>query len=182
MSDESGRETRLIVLRGPSGSGKTTIARLLFERADAPTCLIEQDHYRFIFTPAGGGSQANAGTIHRMIQHNVLSALADGYDVILEGILNVRSYGEVLDEIVVAHPSNNFLYYFDVSLPETLRRHASRRTPEHTFTEDDMRDWYPAAHSSHHELERVIPESSTAAETLRRIIEETQGRPTTPTR
>jgi predicted kinase len=181
MSGELGQGTRLIVLRGPSGSGKSTIARRLFELAKARTCLIEQDYYRFIFKPAGGGSQANAATIHRMIQHNVLAALADGYDVILEGILNVRSYGGVLDEIFAAHTSNNFLYYFDVSLPETLRRHTSRKTAEHTFTEEDMRDWYPAAHASHHDLERVIPESSTALETLSRILEETRGRPATPT-
>ena len=117
---------RLIVVRGPSGSGKTTVARRLFERAVRRVCLIEQDHYRFIFRPAGGGSLPNSATIHRMIEHNVMAALADGFDVILEGILSVRSYGPVLDRLFSAGVSEHFLYSFDLSLDETLRRHRTR--------------------------------------------------------
>ena len=93
---------RLIVVRGPSGSGKSTVACRLFEGAVRRVCLIEQDHYRFIFRPAGGGSLPNSATIHRMIEHNVMAALIDGYDVILEGILSVRSYGLVLDRLFSA--------------------------------------------------------------------------------
>lgn len=161
--------SRLVVLRGPSGSGKSTVARELFDRAVVPTCLIDQDHYRFTFKPAGGGSRANAGTIHRMIQHNVLSALDDGYDVILEGILSVPSYAGVLAAIFEAHPSGNFVYYFDVSLEETLRRHAFRKTDALTFDEDDMREWYPGAGPCGFASERMIGETSTLAETVDRI-------------
>lgn len=160
---------RLIVVRGPSGSGKSTVARHLFERAARQVCLIEQDHYRFIFRPAGGGSLPNSATIHRMIEHNVMAALTDGYDVILEGILSERSYGLVLDRLFSAGVSENFLYSFDVSLEETLRRHRTRLTTDHGFTEDDMRGWYPHAHPWGHELEQLIPESASLEDIVTRI-------------
>ena len=164
---------RLIVVRGPSGSGKTTVARRLFERAVRRVCLIEQDHYRFIFRPAGGGSLPNSATIHRMIEHNVMAALADGFDVILEGILSVRSYGPVLDRLFSAGVSEHFLYSFDVSLDETLRRHRTRVTTDCGFTEDDMRDWYPHAHPWGHELEQLIPESASLDDIVTRITHDT---------
>lgn len=163
---------RLIVVRGPSGSGKSTVARHLFERAARRVCLIEQDHYRFIFRPAGGGSLPNSATIHRMIEHNVMAALVDGYDVILEGILSERSYGRVLDRLFSAGVSENFLYSFDVSLDETLRRHRTRPTTGRGFTEDDMRDWYPHAHPWGHELEQLIPESASLEDIVARIAQD----------
>ena len=166
--------SRLVVLRGPSGSGKSTVARRLFEVASAPTCILDQDHYRFIFKPAGGGSRANGGTIHRMIEHNVLSALEDGYDVILEGILSVPSYTTVLEAFFAAHDeSETFVYYFDISLEETLRRHVSRKNASLTFDENDMRDWYSAAGPCGHSFEQLIPESSLLEETVARICRDT---------
>jgi predicted kinase len=174
---------RLIVIRGPSGSGKSTVARHLFERAARRVCLIEQDHYRFIFRPAGGGSLPNAATIHRMIEHNVMAALDDGYDVILEGILSVRSYGSVVDRLFTAGVSENFLYSFDVSIEETLRRHRTRATLDLGFSEDDMRGWYPHALLGGHPLERVIPESASLKDIVSRITDDTllgSGRETEP--
>lgn len=121
------KKTKLIVLRGPSGSGKSTIAKRLFENAQKPVCLIEQDYYRFIFKPAGGGSKPNSSAIHKMIKENTLTALLNGYDVILEGILSVRSYSKVLDNMFEAHGGDNFMYYFDISFDETVRRHNVRK-------------------------------------------------------
>ena len=164
-----------VVLRGPSGSGKSTVARQLFERASSRVCLIQQDHYRFIFRPAGGGSLPNAATIHRMIEHNVTAALADGYNVILEGILSQRSYGEVIDRLFEAGRSVNFLYSFDISIEESLRRHRTRVVDGPGFTEDDMRDWYPHAHPWGHHIERLIPESASLDETVRQITNDTRS-------
>ncbi len=104
-----------------------------------------------------------------MIEQNVISALTDGYDVILEGILSRRSYGLVLDRLFSAGVSENFLYSFDVSIEETLRRHRTRLTTDCGFTEDDMRDWYPHAHPWGHELERLIPESVSIDDIAARI-------------
>lgn len=104
-----------------------------------------------------------------MIESNVLTALEDGYDVILEGILSVKSYSEVLERIFTKHPDDNHMYYFDISFDETVRRHATREKVG-DFGEEDMREWYPAAHKSDHKLERIIPESFSLQETVDFIV------------
>lgn len=163
-------ETKLVVLRGPSGSGKTTTAKALFKKATARVVLIKQDHYRFIFNPAGGGSAPNSVAIHKMIKSDVLIALEAGYNVILEGILGPRSYDKVLNEIFEQHSGQNYVYYFDVSFDETVRRHATRNSD---FGPEDMKDWYPASHRSNQHPERIISEPSTIDETLSRVLSET---------
>lgn len=166
--------SKLIILRGPSGSGKSTTSKILFDKAKHKIALIEQDHYRFIFKPAGGGSKANSGTIHKMIRNDTLLALNDGYDVILEGILSPKSYDLVLEEIFAAHPKNNYIYYFDISFEETVRRHATREiTRGSGFGEEDMREWFPNSHRSNHPLERIIPESFSIEDTVTTILSDT---------
>lgn len=163
---------KLIILRGPSASGKSTVAKALFKNVTRKTCLIEQDYYRFIFRPNEHGSKANSATMHNMIKDNVLTALADGYDVILEGILSTKSYANDLNEIFSQHPIENHLFYFDVSLEETIRRHRtrpSRNTP--TYTEDDLRSFYPGPYSQVYENEKIISEASSVDETLTYVIE-----------
>lgn len=168
-------DTKLIILRGPSGSGKSTTAKQLFKKAKRRVALIEQDHYRFIFNQAGGGSKSNSTAIHRMIQSDVLIALDEGYDVILEGILGVKSYDKILNEIFEKHPQHNYMYYFDISFEETARRHEIRKRENGSeFSAEDMREWYAAAHRSNHELERIIPEDSSLEDTLERILFETE--------
>ncbi|HVC36560.1 MAG TPA: AAA family ATPase [Candidatus Dormibacteraeota bacterium] len=163
------KASKLIVLRGPSGSGKSTVAKMLFESATRKIALIDQDHYRFIFKPAGGGSKPNSDSIHKMIKSDTLIALKDGYDVILEGILSVKSYSKVLDEIFVKHPEGNFMFYFDISLEETLKRHKSRAEKFPDFGEKEMREWYPVAHRSNHRLEQIIPEAFSAEKAFKFI-------------
>lgn len=163
---------KLIILRGPSGSGKSTVAKALLGSATRKTCLIEQDYYRFIFRPRENGSKANSATMHKMIKENVLTAFNDGYDVILEGILSAKSYANDLNEIFSKHPTENHLFYFDISLEETIRRHRtrpSRNTP--TYAESDLRTFYQGVYDSVHENEKIISESSSVDETLAYIIE-----------
>lgn len=157
-------------MRGPSGAGKSTTAKTLFEKAKNRIALIDQDHYRFIFKPAGGGSKPNSDTIHRMIRSDVLIALEGGYDVILEGILSVKSYSKVMDDIFANHSGENYMYYFDISFEESLRRHNTRKTRAMKFTKEDMKKWYPAAHSSNHALEQIIPESFSLDDTVATIL------------
>lgn len=163
--------SKLIVIRGPSGSGKSTVAKALFRSATRKTCLIEQDYYRFIFRSREDGSKENSATIHKMIKDNVLTALSDGYDVILEGILASKSYVDDLSEIISKHPSENYLFYFDISVEETLRRHHTRPARNtSTYTEGDLRTFYPKTYIPAHENERIISEVSSADETLTYII------------
>lgn len=161
---------KLIIVRGPSGSGKSTIAKALFEKAEKPVAFIAQDYYRFMFKPAGGGGKYNSSAIHQMIKNDVLIALENRYDVILEGILSEKSYGTVLEEIFKCHPAENYMFYLDVSLEETMRRHETRVVSGPAFDAEKMRSWYAMAHRSNHRLERIIPEDSSLGESLDFII------------
>jgi len=153
----------LIVLRGPSGAGKSTTARQLFSAAPAGTVLLAQDDYRFLFKPAGGLPASR--TLQTLLSHNVTTALADGYNVILEGILSVRAYREVLTGLLRAHPRDSHLYYFDVGLDESLRRHRTR-PHAHLPSEAEMRGFYQGRDLLGHACERVIPETSRLDETV----------------
>jgi adenylate kinase family enzyme len=159
--------TKLIILRGPSGAGKSTVAKKLFEKVERPTVLIDQDHYRFIFKPAGGA--VNSKAIHGMIKANVLIALQDNYDVILDGIFNVKSYKQTLDEIFTAHPAGNYIFTFDISFEETLRRHRTKPNKD-LWSEADMKDWYHPKDFMSYDFEYVISENSSAQQTVSRII------------
>ncbi len=167
------KHTKLIILRGPSGAGKSTISKRLFESAKRNTALIEQDQYRFMFSPPGG--ELNSKTIHEMILQNTLTALRDGYDVILEGILNVRSYGKTFETLIREHPTQNYLFYFDVSFNETIRRHRTRLAKgKFKFTEKDMEGWYKPRDITGYDCEHIISEQSSLEETVAKITQITQ--------
>jgi predicted kinase len=159
------QNNRFIILRGPSGSGKSTVARVLFDRSSERTALIQQDHYRFIFNPPGGGNKPNSDTIHRMIESNCIVALEDGYDVILEGILSVKSYNVLLERLIDRHKGHSYMFYFDVSLEETLKRH-EMRSETSQFSVEDMYEWYRTSGRSNHQLEMIIPESFSIQESV----------------
>ncbi len=163
--------SKLIILRGNSGSGKSTVAKALFEQAKKPTVLIDQDHYRFIFKPAGG--KLNSKSIHKMIKANVLTALEDNYDVILEGIFNVKSWKAIFDQIFKNHPKNNYIFYFDISFEETIKRHRTKPNKDE-WSESDMKDWYNPKDFMGHEFEHVVSENYSKDETINKIKEITK--------
>jgi predicted kinase len=158
--------SKLVILRGNSGSGKSVIAKALFEQAKKPTVLIDQDYYRFIFKPAGG--KLNSKTIHKMIKANVLTALNDGYDVILEGIFNVKSWKVIFDEIFEEHKQQNFIFYFDISFEETIRRHRTKPNKDE-WSEADMKDWYNDKDFMKYDFEYTIKEQLSKEEIVEKI-------------
>ncbi len=158
----SDTDTRLIVLRGPSAAGKSSVAARLLE-SPRPTAMIAQDAYRFSFNVREGEAYAKA--VRQMIRDNVLGALANGFDVILEGILKARGYRDVFATLFREHPRNNHLFYFHVSFEETLRRHRGRANAG-LFTEEHMRGWYKARDLLGYDFERGVSEASTLDETV----------------
>jgi predicted kinase len=158
------RRGQLIVLRGNSGSGKTSTAMALRAWLGPGVALIQQDVLRRIVLREpdlpGGANLALISTTTRF-------ALNHGYDVILEGIMSARRYGEMLSSL--ANDYGGAFYYFDVSLTETLRRHATRPQSAE-FGADTMRGWY-----RHRDLlpdieERIIDEKSCLDNTVERIL------------
>lgn len=158
---------KLIIIRGPSGAGKSTVAKTLKERSDRPTLLIEQDQFRHGFNEQG--PMANV-PVWEMIEANTMIGLKNGFDVVLEGILNIKkpSHQETFRRIFETHPKENYIFYMDVQFDETLRRHSSRPQIAE-FGEQEMKEWWDLASPMGHPYEAVIPESSTLEEAVKTI-------------
>jgi predicted kinase len=158
----------LVILRGNSGSGKTSIARAVRAAYGRGAALIEQDQLRRMILREHD-SPPSTGIAPGFIANAAAYALAHGYHVVLEGILNAARYGDALLALIDGHDGPNFVYYLDVSVDETVRRHATR--PEAAdFTPAQMRGWYTAHDVLGTPGEHVIAESSTFAESVDLIL------------
>lgn len=157
--------TRLIVLRGDSGSGKTTTAAALRPPLGDKTALIHQDHFRRELL-AGSDKLSRSADAAALIDTAGRQALDLGYDVILDGIFNLRDYAELLEKLWHDHVGITRVYQFDVGFDETVRRHGTREL-RHAFTPEDMRRWHDGWQPlTFIEESRIGPE-----ETLPQIVE-----------
>jgi hypothetical protein len=111
----------------------------------------------------------NVGLIDQVARYS----LDHGYHVVLDGIFYADRYEQMLAGLGRDHLGWSCFYYLDVSLEETLRRHAARPQAAE-FGADDMRDWYRPRDLLATVRERVIPETSTQAEITSLILAETQ--------
>lgn len=161
-------DTRLIVIRGNSGSGKSSVAREVRRRYGRGCALIEQDYLRRIVLREHDGV-AVAGLAPRLIAATARMSLEAGYHAVVEGILAAEVYGTELRSLIAGHPGGSHVYYLDVSWAETLRRHATRPQAA-DFTTAQMRDWYVPGDLLGVPGERVVPESSSLAETVEAIL------------
>src|SRR5215469_175978 len=150
-------QTRLIVLRGNSGSGKSTVAKALREAFGRGVAWVSQDLIRRIILkekdqPGG----VNIGLIDQVARYS----LEHGYHVVLDGIFYADRYEAMLAGLARDHLGVSRFYYLDVSMEETLRRHATRPQAAE-FGADDMRDWYRSRDPLGGIRERIIPQTST---------------------
>jgi predicted kinase len=158
----------LVVIRGNSGSGKTTVAREVRRRFGRGCALVEQDYLRRVVLREHDNTEMGPRA-PEFIAGVVESALALGYHVVLEGILHRVRNGAALGRLIDGHRGPSFVFYLDVSLPETLRRHEERAASV-GFTADDMRAWYEPGDLLGRPGEQIIPESSTLDETVSTIL------------
>jgi predicted kinase len=163
-------QTCLIVLRGNSGSGKSAVARALRDAYGRGLAWVAQDLIRrTILRELDMPGGANIGLIDQVSRY----CLDNGYHVVIDGILYADRYEQMLAALNRDHRGRSCFYYLDVSLEETIRRHATRRQAA-SFGADTMRDWYRARDLLAAVPERVIPETSSLAETVRAILAESQ--------
>lgn len=131
-------DQRLIILRGNSGAGKTSLALRLQLAMGRGTANIGQDHLRRIVLrehDVPGGDNID------LIATNVRHCLRIGYHVIVEGIFFSGHYGDMLRALIDNHTGPTHVFYLDVPLEETLRRHEGR--PIRAEVEPDkLRKWY----------------------------------------
>lgn len=164
----SKQSPKLIVIRGNSGSGKGTIAKRVRESSTRKIAIIEQDYLRrFILKEKEKDPEALPNIIG-LIEQTVIFALEHGYDVILEGILSMDRYGDMLGRIKNMSSDSHF-FYMDVSFEETLKRHSTKPN-SHEFGELEMRRWYKDRDVTGFDNEIVIPESDTIDQAVDRIL------------
>lgn len=147
-------DTKLIILIGPSGAGKSTTAKRLKELSSRNTATIEQDVFRHNILH----DQENSREVSAiMMKDTILTALRNGYDVIADGIFDITHSKKIFDDILAEHTSDNQIYYFNISLEETIRRHGTR-SKKNDFGEDEMKKWYIPANLMGYDFEREITE------------------------
>jgi predicted kinase len=158
--------TRLIVLRGNSGSGKSSVAAEVRARYGRGIALVGQDYLRRAVLRerdiAGG---ANIGLIDTVARYT----LDHGFHVILDGILDSRRYGSMLEGLGRDHRGTSCWYYLDVSFEETMRRHATR--PQATeFGRAEMQRWYRQLDLLPSGIEQIVAASNSLDDTVRRVM------------
>lgn len=154
---------KLIIIRGPSAAGKSIVAEALLKKSTSPTALIERDQYMFMFKAADGVDIPDK----ELIEQNILTCLERGFDVIFEGNFKPSTHQTMLDRLFKSHPEENYIFYLDVGLDETLRRHRGRS--QQIISEDKVRELYKFAQPLNHAHEIVIPEHTSAKEIVQLI-------------
>ena len=158
--------TRLVVLRGNSGSGKSTTAKELRRRVGTGVAWVEQDYLRRTLLREHCRPEApNIGLIDLAARY----ALDSGYHVVLEGGLYEPQYGEMVRQLVADHAGVTGVYYFQLPLDETARRHLTRPMATEVMVEK-LRDWYQPADFLGVPGEQTIGAASTLKETVDRIV------------
>ncbi|HTJ71314.1 MAG TPA: hypothetical protein VL551_27485 [Actinospica sp.] len=158
----------LIVIRGNSGSGKSSTAVALRHAGGRGVALVQQDVIRRDLLRE---RDRPGGLNVELIELNVRFCLAHDYDVILEGILYADRYGEMIRGLIEAHNGPCFAYYYDLSLAETLRRHASKPNA-HEYGEKEMAKWYVERDLLGVPGEQIIGPDWSQDETVARILAE----------
>ncbi|WP_035866059.1 AAA family ATPase [Cryptosporangium arvum] len=157
----------LVVLRGNSGSGKSTVARELRRRHGRGCALVDQDYLRRTVLRE---HDVAGGLAPTLVAATARLALTHGYSVVLEGILTAERYREELVALAAGHSGRSTFFWFDVSLPETLRRHATRPLAA-TVGPDALTSWYLESDRLGAPDEHVIAEASTLDETVAFVAE-----------
>jgi hypothetical protein len=159
--------TRLVILRGNSASGKSTIAQLLRKRLGRGVAWVEQDYLRrTLLREHDRLDLPNIGLIDVTTRY----ALDAGYHVIVEGTFGAQRYGEMLRQLTEDHQGQTNLYYFDIPLEETQRRHQTK--PLITVGLEQLSEWY-----NHRDLlpftnESIITGTETEEQIVTRLLTE----------
>ena len=98
-----------------------------------------------------------------LLEQTVNYCFEKGYDVILEGILGTQKYLPTIQSIISHNNCATFTFYMDVTLEETIRRHATKPVAAE-FGEEKIREWYKPNHYLGLDGEIIIPENLSIGE------------------
>ena len=160
--------SKLIVVRGNSGSGKSAIAAGLREAYGRGIAIVGQDNLRRVVLRDRDRADApNIGLIAMTARY----ALAQGFHVVIEGILNANRYGQMLIDLHADHAGDSFFYYIDVPFAETLKRHATKPNAN-DFGEAEMAAWFKPQDLLPGGMEAVIAADSSLEASIHCIAKE----------
>jgi predicted kinase len=159
--------SRLIILRGNSGSGKSTTASELRTRLGQRTMLVPQDVVRREILRVS--DEVNNPSIE-LIHDIALYGKSIDYDVIVEGILTKKKYGEMLSKLI-DNFEHTYIYYFDISFGETLKRHSTKVNAKE-FGEKEMKDWWKEKDYLGLENEKIFTDRMSENDILEMILED----------
>lgn len=157
---------RLIILRGNSASGKTSTAQLLQEELGEGTMLVSQDVVRRQMLRVKDQVRSISTDLLETLVH---FGMENCQYVILEGILTNRKHGDMLRELYQRYNPEVYVFYFDISFEETLKRHRFKNV---TFGEDEMKRWYLEKDVLSIDSEKLITDEWSQEEIVASIIKE----------
>lgn len=157
---------KFIIIRGPSGSGKSTVAKALQTATRSQTLLLSEDDIRFKFSD---WKQPDHKACKQLALVSIMSGLESGFDVIYEGISDIKTYDEYFQIIFAEHAHDNYFFYLNVSFEETLRRH-TMRPQKSEFGPEDMKRWQTYASPTNYVNETIISQDSSVVQTVNTIM------------
>jgi len=104
-----------------------------------------------------------------MMINDTLIALNQDCDVILHSIFATAKSMRNFPRLFAAHPRDNFIFTLLASYDETVRRHAARKKSAE-FGSENLEEWYSPHTATSYKFEEMIPEDSSLADTVARII------------
>jgi predicted kinase len=171
-------QSRLVIIRGNSAGGKTSVAREVRSRYGRGIALIEQDHLRRVLLREHDSNGIDPAA-PALVAVTARTALEHGFHTIVEGMMAGDSYRGMLQELITAHRGPSAVFYLDVSLPETIRRHRGR--PETArVTDEQLTSWYVPGDLLGVPGEQVIGEASTFEQTVATILHDSGLASTAP--
>lgn len=163
-------ESKLIIIRGNSGSGKSTIAKSLQNHFGQGTLLVSQDIVRRdMLKVHDRDGNLSIDLIRQIAKY--------GKDkckfVIVEGILYKKRYGDMLNHLIRFYNERAYVYYFDLSFEETVKRHNSR-TKKIEFGEHSLRAWWIPSDYLGVDNETILTNEMSPNEVLQLILSQVQ--------
>jgi adenylate kinase family enzyme len=166
------REPMVFILRGPAGAGKSTVSASLVSaiRSTGRLCAhLEQDYFRMAIA---GGAGASREYVARLLLESVRVSLDCGYDVVMEGILNIIHFKEPLFDKLLSDFGQKRVkfYYFDVPFEETVARHLGRSKAQ-DFGVDELAKWFSSASRTGYDGEVILNEIQSSADAVEMIFQ-----------
>ena len=162
---------KLVIIRGNSGSGKSAVAERLREELDGKVAIVNLDTLRRSILKEP--DELDNTDIIGLIEQTVTYCLSKDYTVIVEGILSKPKYKDMLMKLVDNADCDSHIYYIDVSLEKTLKRHKTKPIANEV-TDEQLTSWYQPKNYLDVPGEMIIDESSTLEDTLKLIKEKIQ--------